>query len=335
MQVFTNYRPVQNGAKMRFALRRLPRSIMNKPYISVVIPIYNEECVLPEMYKRVTSVMDAYGKPYELVLVNDGSSDSSIKFLENCFKDRPDIVHIVDLNGNHGQYMAIAAGFQEAKGEVIVNLDADMQNPPEEIPVVLKKFEEGHDYVGSYRKDRQDSWFRTWTSKLNNRIRHWATGIDMTDQGCMLRAYSRKIVDAINASHERSIFISVLGRKFAGNPAEVGVEHHERAEGESKYGIAKLMRINFDLFTGFSLLPLQLFTFLGLFLVGITSILLLVGIVNLFFDETFTLLAYSFIAWLLSFAIFGIGLLGEYLGRAYHTVQGRPRFLIKKIYRKE
>ncbi|MDH3319783.1 MAG: glycosyltransferase, partial [Betaproteobacteria bacterium] len=246
---------------------------MSAPRVSVVIPVYNEQEVLPALFARLYPALDALGRSYELLLVDDGSRDASPRLLRAQFEQRPEVTRVLLLAGNFGQHMAIMAGFAHSRGEAVVTLDADLQNPPEEIAKLLAKMDEGHDYVGSYRRTREDSAFRRVASRLMNHVRERITDIRMTDQGCMLRAYGRNVVQAINACREASTFIPALGYTFSQHPAEVEVAHEERSAGLSKYSFYRLLRLNFDLVTGFSLVPLQLFSLLGM-LVAIGSVLL-------------------------------------------------------------
>jgi undecaprenyl-phosphate 4-deoxy-4-formamido-L-arabinose transferase len=245
---------------------------MSKPYLSIVIPVYNEADNLENLFTRLTTTLDDFGKTYEIILVNDGSRDATESILSELYTRRPDIIRVVNFNGNFGQHMAIMAGFERARGDITVTLDADLQNPPEEIPKLIVAMEAGHDYVGSIRKNRKDSLFRRHASRINNAIRARITGIVMSDQGCMLRAYKRHVIDAIVASRESSVYIPALAYSYAGNPTEIYVEHDNREAGESKYNIYKLLRLNFDLMTGFSLVPLQIFTVFGM-LVSLASTL--------------------------------------------------------------
>src|SRR5256714_2329279 len=232
--------------------------------VSVVIPGYNEEAGLSALFARLYPALDALGMAYEVIFVNDGSRDRSAALLREQFAKRPDVTRVVLLNGNFGQHMAIMAGFERCRGERVVTLDADLQNPPEEIAKLLARMDEGHDYVGGVRASRQDPWLRRVLSRLMNRMRERITKIRMTDQGCMLRAYSSDIVHAINECREMSTFIPALAYTFARSPAEVEVAHEERRAGESKYSFYRLIRLNFDLITGFSLVPLQLFSLFGI-----------------------------------------------------------------------
>src|SRR5213083_2924871 len=203
--------------------------------LSVVIPVYNEEAGLAQLFARLYPALDALKVPYEVIFVNDGSRDRSAALLREQFARRPDVTRVVLLNGNFGQHMAVLAGFERVRGERIVTLDADLQNPPEEIARLLSKMDQGCDYVGGVRSERHDNAFRRIGSRAMNAVRSRITKIHMTDQGCMLRAYSRDIVQAISECREVSTFIPALAYTFATNPAEVEVAHEERVAGESKY----------------------------------------------------------------------------------------------------
>ncbi len=307
---------------------------MSEPLLSVIIPVYNEQETLPALFARLYPALDALGVPYEVLFVNDGSRDRSAALLKDQFLVRPDVTRVILFNANHGQHLAIMAGFEYCRGERVVTLDADLQNPPEEIGKLLAAMDQGHDYVGSIRETREDSWWRHAASRLMNRLRERITHIKMTDQGCMLRAYSQSIVKAIVATREVSTYIPALAYTFAAHPTEVTVAHAERAAGESKYPLYKLIRLNFDLVTGFSLAPLQMFS-----LAGITLSLASAGfvvylairriIVGPEAEGLFTLFGLNFL--LMGILLFGIGLLGEYIGRIYQQVRERPRFTIQAI----
>ena len=300
--------------------------------VSVIIPVYNEEENLKPLFERLCNAMDALGKTWEVIFTNDGSSDSSGEILKSFCKERSN-VRLIDFNGNFGQHTAIIAGFEKASGDVIVTLDADLQNPPEEIGKLLKKIDEGYDSVGGFRKQREDTPMRRYCSKFVNFARDKMTNIRMQDQGCMLRAYKRNIVQAILQTNERSLFIPALAYTYSEHPIDIEVEHSVRAAGESKYNMYKLIRLNFDLITGCTLVPLQMFTLFG-FLSSLGSFALVaILLFRRFFLESeaegvFTLFAILF--FLISVAIVGIGLIGEYIGRIYKVVQSRPKYVIKE-----
>ncbi len=302
--------------------------------LSVVIPVYNEELNLPVLFARLYPVLDALGRSYEIIFTNDGSADRSFELLRAQHAARPDVTRVIDFNSNYGQHMAIMAAFENVRGEIIFTLDADLQNPPEEIPKLLAAIDGGHDYVGGYRLNRQDSFFRKYASRLINYVREHTTNIEMTDQGCMLRAYRRPIVAAIVRSGAINTFIPALAYSFAGNPGEVGVKHEERHAGTSNYSFYQLIRLNFDLITGFSLAPLQLFTMFAMGSAAGSFLLVLVLAYRRLFlgaeaEGIFTLFGILF--FLLSVAMVGIGLIGEYVGRTYQVVRGRQRFHVREF----
>ena len=307
------------------------------PKLSVVIPVYNEEPGLAELFSRLYPALDKLDCAYEIIFVNDGSVDRSAALLREQFQARPDVTRVVLFNGNYGQHMAIMAGFERCRGERIVTLDADLQNPPEEIGKLMAEMDKGFDYVGSIRSKRQDSAWRRWASKAMNQTRERLTHIKMTDQGCMLRAYSRDIINAINQSCEVSTYIPALAYSFSHNPTEIEVEHEERSAGESKYSLYKLIRLNFDLVTGFSTLPLQVFSLIGI-AISLLSIAFVIylGIRRIIVgpeaEGLFTLFGVAF--FLIGVTLFGIGLLGEYVGRIYQQVRERPRYLIQAVLEK-
>ncbi len=308
---------------------------MTAPVLSVIVPVYNEEEVLPALLERLLPVMEHLEVPGELVFVNDGSRDRSLGILLASRKKHPHLLRIIDLNGNFGQHMAILAAFQECRGEYVITLDADLQNPPEEIPKVLEALREGHDVVGTARQDRRDPLFRKAVSWLANSVTNRITRLDIRDYGCMLRGYSRNVVDLINQCRESTTFIPALAKTFAQNPVEIPVEHEERTLGKSKYGIYKLLRLNFDLMTGFSLFPLQALTMLGMG-VSFASLVFVVFLAlrRLFLgpeaEGVFTLMGINF--FLLGITLLCLGIVGEYVGRIYQEVRRRPRYVIRHIW---
>jgi undecaprenyl-phosphate 4-deoxy-4-formamido-L-arabinose transferase len=304
------------------------------PQLSVVIPVYNEEANLPLLFQRLYPVLDGLGRPYEVIFTNDGSADRSFALLRAQHERRPDVTRVIDFNANYGQHMAVMAAFERVRGAVVVTLDADLQNPPEEIPKLLALTDAGHDCVGGRRLHRQDSFFRTRASRLINFVREHTTSIEMTDQGCMLRAYSRPVVDAVVRSGAINTFIPALAYTFASRPAEVDVRHEERHAGASNYSFYKLLRLNFDLITSFSIAPLEYFTLFALCCSGGSLALVLVLAYRRLFlgaeaEGTFTL--FGIVFFLLSVAMVGIGLIGEYVGRTYQVVRARQRYFVREI----
>ena len=303
-------------------------------YLSVVIPVYNEAANIDTLFARLLPVLDGLRRPYEVILTNDGSKDSSQALLESWHAKRSDVIRVIQFARNYGQHPAIMAGFELAQGDVVVTMDADLQNPPEEIPKLLALIDAGHDVVGGYRGNRLDSAYRKFISKMSNIVRAHITKIEMRDQGCMLRAYRHDIIRLIVDSHESTPFITALAQYFANNPAEVEVAHEERHGGVSNYNLYKLIRYNFDLVTGFSLVPLQLFTIIGIALSGLSTLLVIYMFLRRIFlgpeaEGLFTLFAILFL--LVSVAITGLGLIGEYVGRIYMEVRQRPRYVVRSV----
>lgn len=308
------------------------------PKLSVVIPVYNEEPGLQALFDRLYPSLDALGLAYEIVFIDDGSRDRSAALLSEQFERRPDVTRVILLDGNFGQHRALLAGFSKVRGERIVTLDADLQNPPEDIGTLMAAMDQGHDYVGSIRRKRRDALWRHLASRAMNLLREKISRIKMTDQGCMMRAYDRRIVDTINQCREINTFLPALGYSFSRNPTEVVVGHEERFAGESKYSLYSLVRLNFDLMTGFSVLPLQLFSMLGMAIsIGSALLFLILAGRRLILGPEegglFTLFALMF--FLIGIALFGIGLLGEYIGRIYQEVRERPRFMIRALLERD
>ena len=308
------------------------------PQLSIVIPVYNEEEGLQALFDRLYPAMDQLQAKlnlrYEIIFVNDGSRDRSAGMLAAQFDLRPDTTRVVLFQNNFGQHMAIMAGFEYARGESIITLDADLQNPPEEIALLAAELIKGYDYVGTIRSNRQDSWFRKTASRAMNHLRQRLTRITMTDQGCMLRGYNSRIVNLVRQCNESNTFIPALAYTFAANPTEIEVKHEERFAGESKYSLYQLIRLNFDLVTGFSVMPLQLFSIFGMLLAlgsGTLFALLLVRrfVLGSEVEGVFTLFALTF--FLIGVMLFGLGLLGEYIGRIYQQVRERPRYVVQTV----
>ena len=308
----------------------------DKPEVSIVIPVYNEELNLPELVKRCVAACDKLPQSYEILLVDDGSRDSSAELIGQAVKDHPGKIIGILLSTNFGQHAAVTAGLSRARGKYIVTMDADLQNPPEEVHKLVEKLAEGYDVVGSIRENRQDTFFRKIASKtVNLMVRRLTRGQTMTDYGCMLRGYSRPVVNAILDCHEQGKFIPMLAMSFARKSVEVMVKHAERAAGESKYSVWKLIALQYDLLTGTSTFPLRMLTFLG-FLIALLGVIFGVAIfvmTRLNGEEwgrygTFTMFAILFVFIGAQFA--GMGLLGEYIGKIHLNARGRPQFYIEK-----
>ena len=308
------------------------------PLLSVVVPVYNEEKGLPALFERLYRALDDLHRPYELLFIDDGSRDRSLELLRQQFARRPECTRVVAFAANAGQHMAILAGFELSRGQYLITLDADLQNPPEEIARLLAELESGADYVGTIRRNRQDSWWRRTASRFLNHLRERTTRIRISDQGCMLRGYGRPVVDAVNQCRETNTFVPALAYLYARRPVEIEVAHEERRQGESKYSLYQLIRLNFDLMTGFSLAPLQFFTVSGM-LIAFASLCFVafLAIRRLISgpeaEGVFTL--FGIVFFLIGVLLFGLGVIGEYVGRVYEQVRQRPRFVIAAILQQD
>lgn len=304
--------------------------------VSVVIPVFNEEANLDALVKRCLAACTKTNLSFEIVLVDDGSRDRSAEMIASASGTHPGMVIGVILNRNYGQHAAVMAGFAHASGDLVVTLDADLQNPPEEIPRLVAAAAEGHDVVGTVRTPRQDPLFRRIASFIVNKAAQSATGVKMNDYGCMLRAYRRHIVHAMLQCHERSTFIPVLANGFARHTTEIEVQHAARTAGPSKYSLWKLINLQFDLLTSMTTSPLRLLSTAGALIsiagVGFGVVLAILRLV--FGSEwaaqgVFTLFAILFV--FVGAQFIGMGLMGEYIGRIYHDVRARPRFFVQEI----
>ena len=304
------------------------------PEVSVVVPVYNEEAVLPSLFPVLYTVLDGLGRSYEVVFVDDGSRDRSAALLKAQYQARPDVTRVALLRANAGQHAAILAGFGLVRGRYVITLDADLQNPPEEIPSLLRELDAGHDYVGTIRAERHDRLWRRLASRAMNALREKITHIRITDQGCMLRGYHRDIVRTLVASNESQTFIPALAYLYACNPVEITVRHQPRAAGASKYSLFKLMHLNLDLMTSFSIVPLQVFSLVGMSISAL-SLLFVVYlairrlVVGPEVEGVFTLFAIAF--FMIGLLLFAVGLVGEYIGRIYTEVRNRPRYLVATV----
>ena len=304
--------------------------------VSLVIPVYNEEATLPELIERCLAVGATFGCACEVILVDDGSDDGSVRIIGEQARQHPGAIVGVLLNRNYGQHAAVMAGFAQARGDVVVTLDADLQNPPEEIPVLLREIENGHDVVGGVRRTRRDSALRRGGSRLMNRIMQRLTGVHVTDYGCMLRAYRRRVIDQVLTCDERSTYIPALANSFASTIGEVEVAHAERAAGGSRYSFWGLLNLYFDLLISTTITPLRLLSVSGTLLAfaGIAFGFLLLALRLYYGPEwavqgVFTIFAILFV--FLGVQLLGMGLLGEYIGRISRDVRARPRYVIREL----
>lgn len=301
--------------------------------LSVIVPVFNEAPTLGELYERLRQTLDGFGKTYEVIFVDDGSTDGSAGILRDLY-EKDSAVKVIRFNRNYGQHAAVFAGLERARGEIIVTLDGDLQNPPEEIPKLLAKVHEGYDVVGGRRMSRQDPLVRRILSFLISSIASRLVGVELKDYGSMLRAYRRQVVEQLLRCQETFTYIPALANAFAASVAEVPVSHQKRKAGRSKYTLLRLLRLNFDLVTGFSLLPIQLVSLIGLFtvLLGLGSGLY-VGLRSLLGSSPGVFMGLlALFLFFIGLQLLAIGLLGEYIGRISMEVRRRPRYLIREVW---
>lgn len=292
--------------------------------------------MLPMLFQELFPALTDLPCSYEVIFIDDGSHDRTKELLLGEASRQDKMVAVI-LGTNFGQHQAIVAGFSVARGDYVITIDADLQTPPQEILKIYNEMENGYDYVGSIRNERKDQLWRRAFSKLNNKIRERITNIHLTDQGCMLRGYHRRITELIVASQEAAPYLPALGYNFSSRPTEIVVEHQERQAGISKYSLYKLFRLNFDIMTAYSLLPLQFFSMLGMAVATISAgFFILLAVRRLFHgpeaEGVFTLFALVF--FFMGICLFGLGLLGEYVGRIYAEVRKRPRYAIQTVFTK-
>ncbi len=323
----------------KIAAIREPDTAAGGSLVSVVIPVYNEAANLRALWARLEPVLRACGRPWEVLFVDDGSADQSLDILREIAAGAHGAVRVVELARNFGQHSAILAGFRQCRGEVVVTLDADLQNPPEEIPRLLAAIDEGNDVVGGWREERQDFAYRRFASHLHNRVTSMIVGVPMHDYGCMLRAYRRHIVDTVVACDEKAAFVPALANSFAKRVAEIPVGHDERQSGNSKYNLFRLAHLSLNLITGFSLMPIQAVSLAGLLVFVLDTLFALLLVAHRIFfgpqeeGALWTLFAVAF--FVLGFILLAIGLIGEYIGRIYIEVRKRPTYIVRAVHGEE
>ena len=309
--------------------------------LSVVVPLFNEEESLPHLVEQLLQALRPSGERFELVLVNDGSSDRTAEVLEQISREVPELVAVL-LRKNYGQTAAMAAGFDVAQGEVIVSLDGDLQNDPADIPMLLAKLRQGYDLVSGWRHQRQDAALqRKLPSRIANRLIGRVTGVKLHDYGCSLKAYRREVLSDMRLYGELHRFLPALAFIEGARITEVKVNHRARQYGSSKYGIDRTFRVLMDLLTvwfmkRFLTRPMYVFGFGGLIaMLGslLASTYLLV--VKLMGGDIGNrpLLTLAVVLGLAGIQLFCFGLLGELLIRTYHESQGRPIYRIRETLR--
>lgn len=305
-----------------------------EPFLSVVIPFFNEEDNIDALFGRLLPALRGLGRNFEVVCVDDGSKDRTLAMLLAKRAANPEIV-VKSFARNFGQHAAVTAGLASARGAFVVTLDADLQNPPEEVGKLVAQFDAGHDYVGTIRLDRDDSAFRKLASKIVSGTTRKMSGLPISDFGCMLRGYSREIAHDIARRHESRTFIPALGFLFSRNPCEIEVKHEARHEGQSKYSLVSLFRLHLDLMTGFSVAPLRFLFTAGVGIAGLGfALFVYILVMRILYGDAytqggvFTLFAILFLFVGAQFVAFG--LLGEYIGRILQTVRQRPPYVLRE-----
>lgn len=304
--------------------------------VSIVVPVYNESANLASLWSRLKPVLDALDRPWETVFVDDGSHDDSLAILRDIAAGEEGRVRVVELARNFGQHSAILAGFKQSRGEIVVTLDADLQNPPEEIPKLIAAIDEGNDVVGGWREERHDQVYRRYASRLHNHLTSLIVGVPMHDYGCMLRAYRRHIVETVVDCDEKAAFVPALANTFAKRVAEIPVGHNDRASGKSKYNLFGLAKLSLNLITGFSLIPIQMLSMTG---IGISLLAVMMAVVLLGHriiygpqEEGALWTLFSVLFFFVGMMFLALGLIGEYAGRIYIEVRRRPTYIIRKVH---
>ena len=311
--------------------------------LSVILPVYNEEDNILELHNEIAAVLDDIDGPTEIIYVDDGSADSTLEKLQNIHS-QDDRAVVVEFRRNFGQTAAMAAGFEFARGRVVVAMDADRQNDPADIPKLLAKIEEGYDLVSGWRYDRKDGYLlRLLPSKLANKLISWATDVKLHDYGCSLKAFRHEVVKQISLYGEMHRFIPALASAVGVSIAEVKVNHRPRVAGQSKYGISRTFRVILDLITvlfllKFSSKPLQFFGSFGLIsgFIGF-CICLYLTIEKLFFYVPMSdrpLLLLGILLLFIGLQFITVGLLAELMTRTYHEAQDKPIYTIRRLLRK-
>ncbi|MDZ4859899.1 MAG: glycosyltransferase [Candidatus Hydrogenedentes bacterium] len=307
-------------------------STSTPPEVSVVVPVFNEEPNIRELHRRLTETMEGLGRSFEIIVVDDGSTDGSVELLK-AIREEDSRLRIVRLARNFGQSPALYAGFAHVRGEIIVMLDADLQNPPEELAKLIHKLDEGYDFVNGWRQGRNDSVARTLPSRFLNYLIKKTTNAQFNDAGCALKAFRRNVIEMLLRFTHHSRYLSVDVAWLGVSTAEVPVDHVERSAGTSKYGLRKLLRTGFDLVTSVTAAPLQILGALGWVFAGIGFFMAMrVAYVRVFQGDDRqlgTVVALFFI--LSGVQLIATGLMCEYISRIYIEVQNRPYYVVKEI----
>ncbi len=305
------------------------------PTFSLVVPVWNEEKIIPELYRRVVQTMDKTGEPWELICVNDGSRDSSLQLLTQLHEQDPRI-KVLDFSRNFGHQIAITAGADFAEGQAVIVIDADLQDPPEVILDFIQKWREGYEVVYGQRTHREgETWFKLTTAKLFYRLLKRITDVEIPIDTGDFRLMDRRVVLAMRQLREQHRFMRGLSSWVGFKQIGVGYERAERFAGETKYPLGKMVRLANTAITNFSYLPLQLATYMGFILAVISLLSMLIAIIlrlsgsSFFLGQATTLVSVLFLG---SIQLIVLGIIGEYLGRIYDEVKGRPLYIVSHAY---
>jgi len=311
------------------------------PQLSLIVPVFNEEKNLPGLFDAIHQAMDPLPRSWEVIFIDDGSQDSSLAVLKGLFEKHPDHVRLVVFRRNFGQTAAIAAGIDHARGDIILLLDADLQNDPADIPMMLDKLDEGYDVVSGWRQDRKDSFItRTIPSRVANWLISWVTGVHLHDYGCTLKAYRRDVLGGFRLYGEMHRFIPVYAHSVGARIIEVPVKHQPRKFGRAKYGLERTLKVILDLFTvkfllSYSAKPIYLFGGTGISMMAISTLVFIYLMIRRIFFSVPVLgspfFQMSIMFFILGFQSILMGLIAELLVRTYHESQQKPTYTVRQV----
>ena len=325
---FKAFKSVVNATRDKI----VPMSDQKRPTFSIVVPVYNEREALPELYRRVKAVMESLGEPWELVLVDDGSTDGSTEYMRQLRAQDPEHVRPVIFARNFGHQIAVTAGLDYARGQAVVIMDADLQDPPEVIPDLVAKWREGYQVVYAVRAEREgETWFKKTTAALFYRLIYRITDVKIPVDTGDFRLMDRRVVDVLNRMRERHRFIRGMAAWVGFRQTGVPYKRAPRFAGETKYPLRKMLKFALDAITGFSYFPLQLATYMGFVSAGLAIVAIpIVAVLRLtgsqaFYGQASTLIAVLFLG---GVQLISLGILGEYVGRLYDEAKGRPLYVV-------
>jgi glycosyltransferase involved in cell wall biosynthesis len=306
------------------------------PVFSVVAPVYNEVGILLELYRRISAVMDSTGESWELVLVNDGSTDGSAGVMRDLFDEHPDRVRVVNFARNFGHQVAVTAGMDYARGQAVILIDADLQDPPEVILDLIARWREGYEVVYAVRAEREgETWFKQATASLFYRMLYKITDVDIPLDTGDFRLMDRRVVESVRAMREHSRFIRGMVSWVGFRQTGVEYRRHKRFAGTTKYPLRKMLRLAWDGITGFSYFPLQVATYLGFAIAALSALAILVVIYLRAFTASVPLEGQAttlvMVLFLGGVQLISLGIIGEYLGRIYNEVKGRPLYIVRDV----